>query len=269
MLRTIYHKYRILQVQQIKSMSTQVYSKPLLPITTILHTKHFPEASIKLHYPQQSLLSIDSSIIHPVTVSTAKLDPNSKIWRLLTHHHSQDCQGQQHNRRLHKPTKTTNFIWYLYTSNTNRSLLLLALQSSLMLRLRMRHRVLVAESALSSKRSLVKGRSKRSLLGEEGADLATRRISIPGEEEPGRSRDTVLFGRTENLGIGKELGGGEFEQVGPAHNSESKTPPPLGTSSLSSFLQALPLMGIGVLLGVTFTFPTILLSELGGVLGEP
>lgn len=71
----------------------------------------------------------------------------------------------------------------------------------------MRHRVLVAESALSN-RSLVKGEC--SLAGDAGADLASGRISISGEQL-GRSRDTVLFGRTENLGIGKELGGGEFE----------------------------------------------------------
>lgn len=71
----------------------------------------------------------------------------------------------------------------------------------------MRHKVLVAESALA-KGSLVEGEC--SLRGEEGADLATGCNSTSGEE-PGRSRDTVLFGLTENFGIGKELGGGEFE----------------------------------------------------------
>lgn len=49
-----------------------------------------------------------------------------------------------------------------------------------------------------------------SLWGEEGADLATGCIWISGEELC-RSRDTVLFGLTEIFGIGKELGGGEFE----------------------------------------------------------
>lgn len=72
----------------------------------------------------------------------------------------------------------------------------------------MRHRVLVAESALT--KSLGEVESKSPLRGEEGAELATLRISISGQE-PGRSRDTVLFGLTENFGIGKELGGGEFE----------------------------------------------------------
>lgn len=85
--------------------------------------------------------------------------------------------------------------------------MLLVFHSSLMLRLRMRRRVCVAESAWT-KRSLVDGEC--SLLGDGGADLATGRISNSGEE-PGKSRDTVLFGLTENLGIGKELGGGEFE----------------------------------------------------------
>lgn len=76
-----------------------------------------------------------------------------------------------------------------------------------MLRLRMRHRVLVAESVLPN-RSLIEGEC--SLAGDAGADLASGCILISGEEL-GRSRDTVLLGRTENLGIGKELGGGEFE----------------------------------------------------------
>nr|AFK48196.1 unknown [Medicago truncatula] len=78
------------------------------------------------------------------------------------------------------------------------------------------------------------------------------RNSISGEE-PGRSRDTVLFGLTVNLGIGNELGGGEFEYVGPAHNSDNKKLPPLKSSSkVISFLQAFPLIGIGLLLGVVF-----------------
>lgn len=76
-----------------------------------------------------------------------------------------------------------------------------------MLRLRMRRSVSVAESALW-KISLVKGLCP--LVGDAGADLAIGCISTSGPE-PGNSSDTVLFGRTENFGIGKELGGGEFE----------------------------------------------------------
>jgi hypothetical protein len=49
----------------------------------------------------------------------------------------------------------------------------------------------------------------------------------------------VLFGLSENLGISKELGGGEFEYVGPAQSSENESLS-LATSSLKalSFLQA-------------------------------
>lgn len=85
---------------------------------------------------------------------------------------------------------------------------------------------------------------------------------ISGAEQ-GKSSDTVLFGRIENLGIGKELGGGEFEYVGPAQSSEK-------TSSLKalSFLQALAL----ILMGAVFTvvFECVLLSECigDGVLGK-
>jgi hypothetical protein len=77
----------------------------------------------------------------------------------------------------------------------------------LILRFRILRRVSVAESALS-KRSLVK--SKRSLIREDGADLAMTHNSISGDE-PGRSRDTLLLDLIENFGIGNELGGGEFE----------------------------------------------------------
>jgi len=38
----------------------------------------------------------------------------------------------------------------------------------------------------------------------------------------GSSRDTVLLGFMENLGMGTELGGGEFEYAGPAHSSEKE-----------------------------------------------
>lgn len=71
----------------------------------------------------------------------------------------------------------------------------------------MRRNVSVAESA-PQKISLVKG--LRSLVGDAGADLAIGCISTSGAE-PGNSSDTVLLGRIENFGIGKELGGGEFE----------------------------------------------------------
>lgn len=131
------------------------------------------------------------------------------------------------------------------------------LHLSSMLRLRMRRRVSVAKSALS-KRS--PGEGERSLVGDAGADLACGCISISGEEL-GRSRDTVLFGLTENLGIGKELGGGEFEYVGPAQSSEKNRFPSV-TSSLKHIilLQALPLIGIGGLFGVLL---------LKGFLSEP
>ncbi|WVZ08904.1 hypothetical protein V8G54_022250 [Vigna mungo] len=99
-----------------------------------------------------------------------------------------------------------------------RSLLLLQPHSSSKLRLRMRRKAFVGES----KRSLAHGEC--SPRGEEGAELACNCNSISGQE-PGRSRDTLLFGLTENFGIGNELGGGEFEYVGPAQSSESKMPP--------------------------------------------
>lgn len=81
----------------------------------------------------------------------------------------------------------------------------------------MRRRVLVAESTVRN-RSFVDGLS--SLVGEAGADLAVGYTLIPGSET-GNSSDTVRFGLIENLGIGRELGGGEFEYAGPAHSSEN------------------------------------------------
>jgi len=51
---------------------------------------------------------------------------------------------------------------------------------------------------------------KESLEGEGGADLATGGSSIP-DDGRGKSKETLLFWRRENLGIGKELGGGELE----------------------------------------------------------
>lgn len=81
------------------------------------------------------------------------------------------------------------------------------LHSSVISRLRMRRSVLVAESALSNK-SL--GEALRSLMGEAGADFAMGWKSI-SEAIVGKSRETVLLGCMENLGMGNELGGGEFE----------------------------------------------------------
>lgn len=75
-------------------------------------------------------------------------------------------------------------------------------------------------------------------------------ISTSGAER-GKSSDTLLFGTIENLGIGKELGGGEFEYVGPAQRSENERLP-LATSSLKVlfFLQTFRSMLIGVLVAV-------------------
>lgn len=72
----------------------------------------------------------------------------------------------------------------------------------------MRRRVCVAESVLSDK---TPGDGLRSRVGDAGADLAKGGKSMPKGEVVGRSRETVLLGLTENLGMGKELGGGEFE----------------------------------------------------------
>jgi hypothetical protein len=73
----------------------------------------------------------------------------------------------------------------------------------------MRRKVFVAESALRSK-SLIEGLC--SLEGEAGADLAFGCTSKSASSDTGKSSDTVRFGGLiENLGIGKELGGGEFE----------------------------------------------------------
>lgn len=79
--------------------------------------------------------------------------------------------------------------------------------SSLISRLRMRRRDLVAESALSNRSP---GDAQLSLVGEAGADLAIGCRSISVVEE-GNSSETVLLGLNGNFGIGRELGGGEFE----------------------------------------------------------
>ncbi|KAL2530365.1 Zinc ion binding protein [Forsythia ovata] len=73
-----------------------------------------------------------------------------------------------------------------------------------MSRLRMRRRVLVAESALLN-RSL--GEGLRPLVGEAGADLAMGGKSN-SEAAVCKSSETALFGRSENFGMGKELRGG-------------------------------------------------------------
>lgn len=93
-------------------------------------------------------------------------------------------------------------------------------------------------------------------------------LIISGAKQ-GRLSDTVLFGRIENLGIGKELGGGEFEYVGPAQSSENENLS-LAISSLKalSFLQAFALILMGALF--TVVFECVLLSECvgDGVLGK-
>jgi hypothetical protein len=82
----------------------------------------------------------------------------------------------------------------------------------------MRRRVFVAESALRNK-SFIDGLC--SLEGEAGADLAVGCTLKSVPWFTGKSRDTVRFGGLiENLGIGKELGGGELEYAGPAQRSE-------------------------------------------------
>lgn len=122
--------------------------------------------------------------------------------------------------------------------------------------LRMRRSVLVADSALGN-RSLLEGLC--SLVGDGGADLAIGCILRSGDE-PGNSSDTVLFGLTENLGIGKELGGGEFEYAGPAHSSEKESLSSI-TSSIKwfSLAEILTLIAIGVLFAVVIL--CVLLSE--------
>lgn len=76
-----------------------------------------------------------------------------------------------------------------------------------MSRLSIRRRHFVAESSRSNKSP---GEGLRSLVGDAGADTAMGRRSI-AEAEVGKSSETVLLGFKENFGIGKELGGGEFE----------------------------------------------------------
>lgn len=65
----------------------------------------------------------------------------------------------------------------------------------------------MAESVLTN---TIPGEGLCSLVGDAGADLAMGRKLI-SDAEAGNSRETVLLGLRENLGMGKELGGGEFE----------------------------------------------------------
>lgn len=125
----------------------------------------------------------------------------------------------------------------------------------------MRRKVFVAES---SQRKISLVQLLNSLVGDEGADLAIgwRVLTISGVER-GNSSDTVLFGRSENLGIGKELGGGEFEYVGPAQRSENESLLiPISSAKALSFLRAFALILIGALLGVVLEY--LLLSEGAG-----
>jgi hypothetical protein len=81
----------------------------------------------------------------------------------------------------------------------------LRLQQSIKSRLRIRRRCIVAESALKTGLSL-----EWAPVGEDGAELKAGRKSIQ-EFAEGKSRETVRIGWRENLGMGTELGGGEFE----------------------------------------------------------
>ncbi|WVZ05108.1 hypothetical protein V8G54_018454 [Vigna mungo] len=78
----------------------------------------------------------------------------------------------------------------------------------------------------------------------------------------GKQKRAVEGDGAFNVGIvaGDVLGQPRRVAVTRFVNKESKRspPPPPGTSSLSFLLQAIPLMGIKVLLGVTFTFPNVL-----------
>jgi hypothetical protein len=132
---------------------------------------------------------------------------------------SQDCFRR--HQKLKKPTLLAALFIYIHLPlkfTIYRSKRPLKLHSSATSRLRMRRRVFVAESALRNK-SFIDGLC--SLEGEAGADLAVGCTLKSVPWFTGKSRDTVRFGGLiENLGIGKELGGGEFEYAGPAQRSE-------------------------------------------------
>lgn len=78
----------------------------------------------------------------------------------------------------------------------------------------------VAEAVLLTKRSGEDDEPDADDVGEAGADFEAAgwvesRVSIGGS-----SRETLRFWRRENLGMGTELGGGEFVYAGPAQSSE-------------------------------------------------
>ena len=60
-------------------------------------------------------------------------------------------------------------------------------------------------------KEISKSKSCYDPLSEAGADVAMGWKLISVAEDEGRSGKTVLFGRTGNLGMGKELGGGELK----------------------------------------------------------
>lgn len=57
-------------------------------------------------------------------------------------------------------------------------------------------------------------------VGDEGADLACTGTSSSSDRSAGgNSSETLRFWWRENLGIGRELGGGELQNPGPAQSS--------------------------------------------------
>ena len=76
----------------------------------------------------------------------------------------------------------------------------------------------VAEAALTKKSAEDDFDSD---FGETGADFAPGRIKS-WDSIGGSSRETLRFSRSENLGMGSELGGGEFVYAGPAQSSEQE-----------------------------------------------
>lgn len=133
----------------------------------------------------------------------------------------------------------------------------------------MRRRVFVAESALRD-RSLERGGGLNSLVGELGADLEIGWTETPLVETIlGKSRELVLLGSCKNLGTGKELGGGEFEYVGPAHRSENERLPSKKPSlEYFSLLTDLARIGIGLLFGTGLKQPGSVDRGLAGVFGD-
>lgn len=116
-----------------------------------------------------------------------------------------------------KPLDSQHYF-ILYVQQFIYSPRLPSLQSSAMSRFRMRRRFFVAESSLWKK--LLEKQMLWSLVGEEGADLATGWKFISEADFSGKSSETAFFEQSGNVGMGKELGGGELEYAGPAHSSE-------------------------------------------------